>query len=38
MEVRAAETFALQKQTNGRWRVVEPVSFPADPGLDDGHV
>lgn len=33
IEVRAAETFALEKQTNGGWRVVEPVSFPADPGL-----
>ncbi|HUL51630.1 MAG TPA: DUF4340 domain-containing protein [Candidatus Nitrosotalea sp.] len=33
IEINAAETFALQKQTNGSWRVVEPVNFPADPGL-----
>jgi len=33
IEIRAAEEFALQKQTNGSWRVVEPVAFPADPGL-----
>ncbi len=33
IEVRAAERFELQKLTNGSWRVVEPVNFPADPGL-----
>lgn len=33
IEIHATETFALQRQTNGGWRVVEPVDFPADPGL-----
>jgi len=33
IEVRADETFALQKQINGGWRVVEPQTFPADAQL-----
>jgi len=36
IEVRAAEKFALEKQTNGRWQVVEPIVFPADPELVSG--
>jgi hypothetical protein len=36
IEVRAAEAFALQKQTNGNWRVVEPVNFAADTELMSG--
>src|SRR5216117_1002166 len=30
IEARAAEAFALQKQTNGAWRIVEPYDAPAD--------
>lgn len=36
IEVRAAETFALEKQTNGGWRVVEPTNFVADTELVSG--
>jgi hypothetical protein len=36
VEVRADEVFVLQKQTNGSWRVVEPLNFPADPALVQG--
>jgi Domain of unknown function (DUF4340) len=31
IEARADEPFALQKQINGAWRIVEPYSAPADP-------
>jgi hypothetical protein len=36
IEVRAGASFALEKQTDGGWRAVEPVSFPADPALVNG--
>jgi uncharacterized protein DUF4340 len=36
IEARAAESFALEKQPNGRWQVVEPIVFPADPELVSG--
>jgi hypothetical protein len=36
IEARAAEAFALQKQINGAWRIVEPYSAPADPALVHG--
>jgi hypothetical protein len=31
LEARAAEDFALTKQTNGAWKVTEPRELPADP-------
>ena len=33
IEARAVEEFALAKQTNGIWRVVEPRDLPADPAF-----
>jgi len=33
MEARAVEEFALAKQTNGTWRVIEPRDLPADPAF-----
>ena len=33
IEAQAAESFALQKQTNGAWRIIEPFDAPADPAL-----
>lgn len=33
IEVRAAESFTLQRQTNGFWRVLEPFNFDADAEL-----
>jgi len=33
IEARAVEEFALAKQTNGTWRVVEPRDLPADPAF-----
>lgn len=36
IEVRAAESFALEKQAHGGWRVVEPANFAADPELVSG--
>jgi len=38
IEARATEAFALQKQTNGTWLIVEPISAPADPALVRGFV
>ena len=36
IDARATEAFALQKQINGTWRIVEPYSAPADPALVRG--
>jgi len=36
IEVQAAESFALQKQANGAWRIAEPYQAPADPALVKG--
>jgi hypothetical protein len=36
IEVRAAETFAVEKQANGGWLIVEPATAPADPALVQG--
>ncbi|HKS38552.1 MAG TPA: DUF4340 domain-containing protein, partial [Verrucomicrobiae bacterium] len=36
IEVSAAEKFALEKQPGGRWQVVDPIVFPADPELVSG--
>ncbi len=33
IEARAAEDFALQRGTNGLWRIVAPFAAPADTGL-----
>lgn len=33
LEVRGETPFALERQTNGLWQVVEPWSFPTDPEL-----
>ncbi|HVY70894.1 MAG TPA: DUF4340 domain-containing protein [Verrucomicrobiae bacterium] len=33
IEVRAKESFALQRQTNGSWRMIRPVEFAVDPFL-----
>lgn len=33
IEVRADEAFAVQRGTNGLWRIVEPYDAPADPVL-----
>lgn len=33
IEIQAAETFTLERQTNTAWRVVAPHPFPADPAL-----
>jgi len=33
IEARAVEAFALAKQTNGTWRMVEPRELPADPAF-----
>jgi hypothetical protein len=33
IEVLAGETFAVQKQTDGKWKVVQPDIFAADPVL-----
>jgi hypothetical protein len=36
IEARAAESFALQKQSGGSWRIIEPFDAPADPVLVEG--
>lgn len=36
IEAHAAEVFAVQKQTNGTWRIVEPLTAPADSSLVQG--
>ena len=36
IEGRASETFVLEKQPRGTWRIVEPFSAPADPALVQG--
>lgn len=36
LEARGAEPFALQKETNGVWGIVEPAALPADPALVQG--
>ncbi|MBI3192697.1 MAG: DUF4340 domain-containing protein, partial [Pedosphaera parvula] len=33
IDVRADESFALQRQTNGLWRLLAPLNLPADAGL-----
>ena len=33
IDVRAEESFTLQRQTNGLWRLLEPLNMPADAGL-----
>ena len=33
IEIQGAESFTLQRQTNGGWRVIAPRTFPVDPAL-----